>query len=46
MSDRKNERNRKEDMTMQMNPSLVIRNYLIGRRKCYNVHTLPTIFCY
>lgn len=46
MSDRKNERNRKEDMTMQMNPSLVIKNDLIGRRKCYNVHTLPTIFCY
>lgn len=34
MSVRKKERNRKEDMTMQMNSSLVIKNYLIGRRKC------------
>lgn len=46
MNVRKKERNRKEDMTMQMNSSLVIKNYLIGRRKCYNVHTLPTILCY
>lgn len=46
MSDRKKERIRKGDMTMQMNSSLVIKNYLAGRLKCYNVHTLPTIFCY
>lgn len=45
MSDRKNERKR-ESLDDANELKFDNKIHPIGSRKCYNVHTLPTIFCY